>query len=114
MVTLGLFGVVQLLWVGFSLGDVIGAAAGSGTSWLYLLAVTVPHSILELPGFALIAAAEIDMGVMIVRKVRLDTLGMDTNALTAIIHRIALGVGMISVGALVEVYVTGYLFQLLQ
>ena len=84
---------VNLAWIGLSIGWVVQSAIDSGMSWERAAVLTVPHGLLELAGFAMIAAVGCEGFIIIYRKLRLDDWSFSMD-------RLSLNVSKIDSGAL--------------
>jgi uncharacterized membrane protein SpoIIM required for sporulation len=105
--TLGIYSLLELVWVGISLGHLLRVALVAGMPPRELLLLTVPHSVIELPALALLGAVEFEAAAMAYRKLRYDTLGIAPGYWAGLGRRVALGFALVAVAALVEVFVTG-------
>jgi len=112
--SLGAMGTLQLLWIGFGLGRLMGAAVGTGVPAGKVALLVAPHAVLELAAFAVLAALQFEAAVLVYRKLRHDDLGLAPGYAAAAARQAALGLAMIAAAALVEVFVTGSLAARIQ
>ncbi|HEX7049370.1 MAG TPA: stage II sporulation protein M [Longimicrobiales bacterium] len=109
VVSLGVAALVQLFLTGFSVAHLAMRALAVGVAPNQLLALTVPHTIFEFPGFVLLSSLQFEAAGVVYHKLRWDSLGFAAGYRRAVVRRIALGFGLIGVAAVVEVFVTGTL-----
>ena len=78
----------NLAWIGLSTGWVVRSAMVSGVSWERVAALTLPHGLLELAGFAMIAAVGCEGFIIVYRKLRFNewsfSIGQDVFELSKI------------------------------
>lgn len=105
-VTVGLVSVLMLLFNGVVVGLVVALGAGE-TSWLLMFALLLPHGIVELPAFWLVAAVVFRVYHRMARYVvGRDEQFLDRQELFEAVVLLGVAVLMILVAAVIEVHVT--------
>ena len=107
ILSLGFIGMVNLAWIGLSIGWVVQSAIDSGMSWERAAVLTVPHGLLELSGFAMIAAVGCEGFIIIYRKLRLDDWSFSMDRLSLNYRRLTAGLLLVLAASMVETYLTG-------
>ena len=75
--------------------------------WERVAALTLPHGLLELAGFAMIAAVGCEGFVIVYRKLRFDDWSFSMDRMSLNFRRLAAGFFLVLVASLVETYITG-------
>ncbi len=105
--SLGFMSMANLAWIGLSTGWVVRSAMESGMSWERVAALTLPHGLLELAGFAMIAAVGCEGFVIVYRKLRYDDWSFSWDRISLNFRRLAAGLLLVLAASLVETYITG-------
>ena len=107
IISLGFISMVNLAWIGLSIGWVVQSAIESGMSWERLAALTLPHGLLELAGFAMIAAVGCEGFVIVYRKLRFDDWSFSWYRISLNLRRLTMGLLLVLAASMVETYITG-------
>ncbi len=107
LLSLGYMSMVNLAWIGLSLGWAVQSAMGSGMSHYRLAALTLPHGLMELGAFALIAAVGCEGFVFLYRKLRFDVWSFGPERLSLNLRRLIAGLFLLLAASIVETYITG-------
>lgn len=107
ILSLGFMSILNLTWIGLSTGWVVRSAMESGMSWERLSALTLPHALLELTGFAMIAAVGCEGFIIVYRKLRSDDWSFSTDRMSLNIRRMTAGLLLVLAASMVETYITG-------
>jgi uncharacterized membrane protein SpoIIM required for sporulation len=106
-VSLGIYSLIQLFGLGFSLGWTISAATHNAVPPSHIVLLLAPHGIIEFAGFLVLAAIEFEAAKLAYRKLRYGQMTLDKPFLLSLAKQALLGVALIGVAAIVEVYLTG-------
>lgn len=101
----------------FANGVVLGIAltyAASKLGWPAALASVIPHGILEIPAFLLVAAASTSLGLALWRALLGRGKGAWGSILRAFVKALALSLALFAAAALIEATVTPLLAALVQ
>ena len=107
ILSLGFISMANLAWIGLSTGWVVRSAMESGMSWERLAALTLPHGLLELAGFAMIAAVGCEGFIIVYRKLRFDDWSFSLDRISLNFRRLAVGILLVLAASMVETYITG-------
>lgn len=107
VLSLGFMSMVNLAWIGLSIGWVVRSAMESGMSWERVAALTLPHGLLELAGFAMIAAVGCEGFIIAYRKLRFDDWSFSLDRMSLNFRRLAAGLFLVLAATMVETYITG-------
>lgn len=107
VLSLGFMSMANLAWIGLSTGWVVRSAMVSGVSWERVAALTLPHGLLELAGFAMIAAVGCEGFIIVHRKLRSDDWSFNTDRMSLNIRRMTAGLLLVLTASMVETYITG-------
>lgn len=105
--SLGGYSLIQLFAVGLTLGLVVSGARHAGVPWSLLVSLLGPHTPFEFAGFAMLGALEFEAAIIVYHKLRYDRTNVDRIYLRHLMRRIIIGFLLITLAALVEVYITG-------
>ena len=107
ILSLGFMSMANLAWIGLSTGWVVRSAIDSGMSWERAAALTVPHGLLELAGFAMIAAVGCEGFIIVYRKLRFDDWLFSMDRISLNFRRLTAGLLLVLAASMVETYITG-------
>ena len=107
VLSLGFMSMANLAWIGLSTGWVVRSVMDAGMSWERVAALTVPHGLLELAGFAMIAAVGCEGFIIVYRKLRLDDWSFSMDRMSLNIRRLTAGLLLVLAASMVETYITG-------
>ena len=97
----------NLAWIGLSTGWVVRSAMVSGVSWERVAALTLPHGLLELAGFAMIAAVGCEGFIIVYRKLRFNEWSFSMDRMSLNFRRLTAGLFLVLAASMVETYLTG-------
>ena len=107
LLSLGYMSMVNLAWIGLSLGWTVQSAMESGMSYYRLAALTLPHGLMELGGFAMIATVSCEGFIIVYRKLRFDLWSFGSDRLSLNVRRLTTGLLFVLAASIVETYITG-------
>ena len=107
LLSLGFMSMVNLVWIGLNLGWTVQSAMESGMSCYRLAALTLPHGLMELGGFAMIAAVGCEGFVIVYRKLRFDLWSFGRDRLSLNCRRLTAGLFIVLAASIVETFITG-------
>lgn len=107
VLSLGFMSMANLAWIGLSTGWVVRSVMDAGMSWERVTALTVPHGLLELAGFAMIAAVGCEGFIIVYRKLRFDDWSFSMDRMSLNFRRLTAGLLLVLAASMVETYLTG-------
>lgn len=107
VLSLGFMSMANLAWIGLSTGWVVRSVMDAGMSWERVAALTVPHGLLELAGFAMIAVVGCEGFVIVYRKLRCDDWSFSLDRISLNFRRLTAGLFLVLAASIVETYLTG-------
>ena len=107
VLSLGFMSMANLAWIGLSTGWVVRSAMVSGVSWERVAALTLPHGLLELAGFAMIAAVGCEGFIIVYRKLRFNEWSFSMDRMSLNFRRLTAGLFLVLAASMVETYLTG-------
>ena len=107
VLSLGFMSMANLAWIGLSTGWVVRSAMVSGVSWERVAALTLPHGLLELAGFAMIAAVGCEGFIIVYRKLRFNKWSFSMDRMSLNFRRLTAGLLLVLAASMVETYITG-------
>ena len=107
VLSLGFMSIANLAWIGLTTGWVVRSAMVSGVSWERVAALTLPHGLLELAGFAMIAAVGCEGFIIVYRKLRFNEWSFSMDRMSLNFRRLTAGLFLVLAASMVETYLTG-------
>ena len=107
VLTLGFSSSIQLIWTGCTVSWVVQSTMLSGTSGQKIMALILPHGLIELGGFTMVGAVSFEGFIMLYHKLRYDEWSFDNERMILIMKRITAGILLILMASIIETYVTG-------
>ena len=107
LLSLGYMSMINLAWIGLSFGWAVQSAIESGMSSHKLAALTLPHGLMELGGFAMVAAVSCEGFAFVYRKLRFDEWSFGCDRLSLNLRRLSAGLCLVLAASIVETYITG-------